>query len=120
MINRINSARPTCNCSLKKIDDEHLLIIKKLREKYGLSSTGSKSGDIALLRRKEMEDAEKLDTPSGDFLILSRCEVENIINTKKNKKAEANPELFQHTIQGQKILAEQMMIYIQMQAKKIE
>ena len=120
MINRINSARPTCNCSLKKIDDEHLRIIRKLYEKYGLRSTGSKSGDIALLRRIEIEEAERLDTPSGDFLVLSRTEVENIIKKKKEKVAEANPELFQNSIQGQKILAEQMMIYVQMQSKKIE
>ena len=38
---------------------------------------------------------------------------------KKEQKAEANPEVFQNTVQGQKLLAEQMMIYIQMQEKKI-
>ena len=120
MIKRINSTKPTMQCSGMRIDEEHLRIIRKLYEKYGLGSTGSKSGDIALLRRKEIEEAERLDTPSGDFLVLSRTEVENIIKKKKEKVAEANPELFQNSIQGQKILAEQMMIYVQMQSKKNE
>ena len=102
-----------------QIDEEHLRIIRKLSEKYGLRSTGSKSGDIALLKRKEIEEAEKLNSPNGDFLVLSRNEVEKIVDKKKEQKAEANPEVFQNTVQGQKLLAEQMMIYIQMQEKKI-
>lgn len=118
MINKINSAKIFCNFGRSRIDEEHKEIIKKLFEKYGLHSTGSKSGDKALLRRKEIEEAERLDTPQGDFLVLSRVEVSKIIEKKKKKKIEANPEAFQNAMQGQKLLAEQMMIYMQMQVQK--
>lgn len=120
MINKINFAGTSCDFGKPKIDEEHRQIIKKLFEKYGLRSTGSKSGDKALLRRKEIEEAEKLDTPHGNFLVLNRSEVSQIIEKKKKKKIEANPEAFQNTMQGQKLLAEQMMVYIQMNSNIIQ
>ena len=121
MINKINSVKSTCSCSMRKIDDEHMRIIQRLYEKYGIRSSGNKSVDRAILYNKEKEEAAELDSVSNKFIVLSKAEQESIIEKKKKKKTEANPELFQNTTLGQKILAEQMMVYMQINMqKKIE
>lgn len=120
MINKIGSTQSTCNFSSRKIDEEHRRIIEKLYRKYGIRSTGNKTSDKAILREKEIIEAESLSSPNGDFVVLSRSEVEKIIEKKKKKKTDANSDFLHNQDLGQKILAEQMMVYMQMNSNNIQ
>ena len=61
-----------------KIDDEWFAIIKRLKS-YGFSSTGSKSGDYALLRKIELKQAEQNSTIS-DLLTISSSEQQKLFH----------------------------------------
>ena len=118
MINGITSVS-ICSCSSSKIDEEHKRIIEKLYRKYGIRSTGNKASDKAILREKEVLEAEKLDFPQGNFLALSPFEEKKIIEKNKKKKVEETPDIYQNSNLGQQILAEQMMVYMQMNSNNI-
>ena len=98
-------------------DAEHRRIIRKLAA-YGYRSTGSKSGDIELLRRIELKEVQMENIVSSKYLTVSKQEQEKIIENKKEKRLEKNPEQTQNSMKGQKILGEQLMIAIQMKKKK--
>ena len=116
MINKITNIGHICLSPT--IDEEHLRIIRKLYEVYGIRSSGSKSVDKAILRQKELEDAEKENCVSAKFLVIGSGEQEKIHKEKKDKKIEANPELYENTTKGQKLLGEQIMLTIKMKQKK--
>ena len=97
-------------------DEEHRRIMRKLMA-YGYRSTGSKSGDRELLRKIELKQVEMENCVSSKYLTVSRTEQEKILEDKKEKKVENNPELYQQTMQGQQILGEQIMLAIEMKKK---
>lgn len=97
-------------------DEEHKRIMRKLMA-YGYRSTGSKSGDIELLRRIELKQAKMDNCVSSKYLTVSRAEQEKIQEEKREKRVENNPELYQQTTQGQQILGEQIMLAIEMKRK---
>ena len=97
-------------------DEEHRRIMRKLMA-YGYRSTGSKSGDKELLRKIELKLAEMENCVSDKFITVTRTEQEKIQEKKKEKRVENNPELFQNTMQGQKLLGEQIMLAIEMSKK---
>lgn len=116
-----NSINPSYNnfhiCIGTSIDYEYKKIIKKLMQ-YGLRPTGSKAVDKARLHKKELEQAEKEPCVSNKFLTVTKAEQEKIQAKKKEKRIENNPENFQHTMKGQKLLGEQIMLAIEMKKKK--
>ena len=100
-------------------DEEHKRIIRKLMA-YGYRSTGSKSGDKELLRKIELKQVQMENCVNSKYITVSKREQEKIIEKKKEKRLENNPEQAQNTMKGQKILGEQLMIAIEMNKKKEE
>ena len=98
-------------------DEEHRNIMRKLIS-YGITPTGKKSADIALLREIELKLAKLENCVSGKFLTVSKSEQEKIQKEKKEKRIENNPELGENTMKGQEILGEQLMLAIQMKKDK--
>ena len=99
------------------IDYEYKQIIRKLMQ-YGLKPTGNKTVDKERLHKKELEQAEKETCVSNKFLTVTKAEQERIQEKKKEKRIESNPENYQHTMKGQKILGQQIMLAIEMKQKK--
>ena len=120
MSNNINPTNSTFHLSVSSgIDLEYKKIIRKLMQ-YGLRPTGNKSIDKERLHKKELEQAQKEPTVSNKFLTVTKAEQEKIQEKKKEKRIEANPELYQHTMEGQRILGQQIMLAIEMKKKKDE
>ena len=112
---------PICNSCMVMLalgpDEEHRKIMRKLMA-YGITPTGKKSADIALLREIELKLAKLENCVSGKFLTVTKSEQEKIQKEKKEKRIENNPELGENTMKGQKILGDQLMIAIQMKKDK--
>ena len=99
------------------IDAEWQAIIRKLKA-YGKSSSGNKARDKELLNSIELDKVKQENIPSSKFLTISKSEQEKILEKKNDKKADANPELYQNTQKGAQILGEQVYLAIQMKNKK--
>ena len=97
-------------------DAEHRRIMRKLMA-YGYTPTGNKSADTELLRRIELKQAEMENCISSRFLTVSNAEQEKIQEKKNEKRIENSPENYQNTMQGQKLLGEQIMLAIEMKRK---
>lgn len=97
-------------------DEEHRRIMRKLMA-YGYRPTGNKNADKALLRKIELKIAKTEGCVSSKFLTVTKSEQEKFQEKKKEERVEANPELYQNTMQGQKILGEQIMLAIEMKKK---
>lgn len=97
-------------------DEEHKRIIRKLMA-YGYRSTGSKSGDIELLRKIELKQAQMDNCISSKYLTVSKSEQEKIQEKKKEKREEVNPKLNQNSTKGQEILGNQIMLAIKWKNK---
>ena len=114
---KINPIFTSGMLSLSHIPDaEHRMIMRKLMA-YGFTPTGNKSADTEMLRRIELKQAKMENCVSSKFLTVTRSEQEKIQEDKKEKKAENNPEAQQDTMQGQKLLGEQIMLAIEMKKK---
>ena len=109
------------SCSAPIIDEEHLRIIRKLRE-YGLSPTGNKSSDKAKLREVELKKAQQENSVSNKFETVSKSEQEEIQKKKKAKKKELNPELEREVhpekFEGSRVLGQQLYLAIEMKKNK--
>lgn len=118
MIKKIDSTNCSCMVMLALgPDEEHRKIMRKLMA-YGITPTGKKSADIALLRQIELKLAKLENCVCGKFLTVSKSEQEKIQKEKKEKRIENNPELALNTMKGQQILGEQVMLAIQMKKDK--
>ena len=99
------------------IDYEYMRIIRRLAE-YGIKPSGNKERDKERLRKKELEEAERADCVSNQFVTVSQNEQEKIQEKKKKKRVEKNPEYYKDTAKGQQVLGEQIMLAIEMKQKK--
>lgn len=97
-------------------DAEHRRIMRKLMA-YGYTPTGNKSADTELLRRIELKQAEMENCVSSRFLTVTKAEQEKIQEKKKDEKLENNLEASQNTMQGQKLLGEQILLAIEMKKR---
>ena len=84
---------------------------------YGYRPTGNKNADKALLRKIELKIAKTENCVSSKFLTVTVSEQEKIQEKKKENRIETNPELYQNTMKGQKLLGEQIMLAIEMKKK---
>lgn len=100
------------------IDREEQEILRRLL-KYGIRGTGNKSTDRAMLHELELRDAKKEDAVTSEFLTVGKNEQEKIQDKKKERKAEAYPDIKQTETKGAKTLGEQIYLAIQMK-KNIE
>ena len=102
------------------IDYEWQQIIMRLHA-YGKHSTGSKSGDIALLHSIEIEKAKLETTVSNKFLTVTREEQEKIQEKKQEKKAnvENKQKVPKDDQLGAKLLGEQIYETIKLKKKKV-
>ncbi len=120
MINKINSI---CGSGMLRMasapDSEHQQIMRKLMA-YGVTPTGNKAADKALLHEIELKLAKMENCVSSKFLTVTKAEQEKIQEDKKEKRMENNPELYQNSMQGQQILGEQIMLAIEMKKKSNE
>ncbi len=101
-------------------DAEWKKIIYVLWVKYGIRSTGSKILDKQKLRELELKEIrEKNGEVSGEFVTVSKIEIEKIKEKIKEKKIQKNPKEYaeQH---GAQILGEQIMIAIKMKKEEDE
>lgn len=110
MSERINLHVTCYSLSLQYMPDlEHQRIIQRLKQ-YGISSTGSKSQDLSILRDIEYKEAQNENCISTKFLTVTKAEQEKIQKRKKEKNEEVNPEACLNSMNGQKILGEQLFL----------
>ena len=101
------------------IDYEWQQIIMRLQA-YVKHSTGSKSGDRALLHSIEFEKAKLENTVSSKFLTVGKNEQEKIQEKKQEKKSdiENNQKTPKYDQLGAKLMGEQVYLAIEMKKKK--
>lgn len=120
MTNKIN---PICGGGMIRLaaapDSEHQQIMRRLMA-YGVTPTGNKSADKALLREIELKLAKMENCVSSKFLTVTRTEQEKIQEDKKEKREDINPELNLNSTKGQEILGQQLMIALEMKKKAEE
>ena len=100
-----------------KPDYEYQRIIRKLME-YGITPTGNKTADRNKLHEIELREAEKENCITSKFVTVTKSEQEKIQERKKEHRKEVNPEQYQNSTKGQKILGEQIMLAIKMKQNK--
>ena len=106
-------------CCGPYIDEEEKRIMRKLMQ-YGITPTGRKSTDKVKLHEIEIKQAQMENCVTSKFLTVTRQEQEKIQTKKKEKRVENNPELYQNSTKGQKILGEQIYLAIKMKNHNVK
>ncbi|MCQ2754785.1 MAG: hypothetical protein MJ231_07035 [bacterium] len=99
------------------VDWEEQQIIKRLQA-YGVTPTGNKSIDKATLHKLEVQDVKKSSHVENKFLTVSPEEQEKIHEEKNKNKSDFNPDVNVNSMDGAKLLGEQLYLAIQMKKKK--
>ena len=94
------------------IDDEWFSIIKRLKN-YGFNSTGSKSGDYALLRKIEIRQIEQNNIVSN-LLTISSSEQQKIQDDKQKVKGEYNNNTDLNLFEAANLLGTQILLTVKM------
>ena len=98
-------------------DAEEKRIARRLLQ-YGITPSGNKSADRAKLHEIELKEAKKLNYITNKFLTVTVAEQEKILEKKKEKREEVNPELYPDTKEAEKFLGEQIYLAIRMKKNK--